>query len=263
MLFPEKIKMKISSSLSWPLRYIYRKTRSLPQDLPVILSFLFHSTVVATSFFKRFFIILQCYKISYFVDCPHMESEIIKVISTTLSFDSALEGVIVEAGSYKGGSAAKISLAAEIANRKLIVFDSFKGLPKHNEIHGKNIYGGDAYFPAGSYRGTLDEVRENIKKFGKIEYCEFVKGWFENTMPIFKKPVVTAYIDVDLASSTKTCLRYLYPVLVKRGIIFSQDGHLPWIVDVLSNDDFWKKEVHYPRPEIKELGEKKLVEIQK
>lgn len=192
-----------------------------------------------------------------------MENEIIKVISAILSFDSSAEGVIVESGSYKGGSAAKISLAAEIANRKLILFDSFEGLPKHNEIHGRNIFGGEAHFPVGSYRGSLDEVKENISKFGKIEYCEFIKGWFEDTMPKFKKPIAVAYLDVDLVSSTKTCLKYLYPILIKGGIIFSQDGHLPWVIEIINNDNFWQKEVHYSRPEINGLGKKKLVEIRK
>ena len=39
------------------------------------------------------------------------------------------DGDIVEFGCYAGGSSAKLSLITKLLNRKLIVFDSFEGLP--------------------------------------------------------------------------------------------------------------------------------------
>jgi len=84
--------------------------------------------------------------------------------------------VIVEAGCYKGGSTAKYSFAADIANRKLFVFGSFQGIPKNTETHDKTIFGGGARFPEGRYCGTLDEVKANAKRFGRIESCTFVEG---------------------------------------------------------------------------------------
>src|SRR5690606_19018518 len=42
-------------------------------------------------------------------------------------------GVLVEAGCFKGGSTAKLSLLAELAGRELVVFDSFEGLPDNDE----------------------------------------------------------------------------------------------------------------------------------
>ena len=70
-----------------------------------------------------------------------------------------------------------------------------------------------------------------------------------------------AYIDVDLALSTKTCLKYLYPLLQPGGVIFTQDGHLPLVIKVLDNDDFWENEVGYKKPIIKGLYREKLVKI--
>jgi len=193
-----------------------------------------------------------------------MENEIIQVISAILSLKPSSEGILVEAGSYKGGSTAKLSLAARITKRKLVVFDSFEGLPKHKEAHGKNIFGGDAYFPPGSYAGSLEEVSNNVKRFGAIEVCQFEKGWFENTLPGFRTPIGVAYIDVDLESSTRTCIKHLYPLLIPDGILFSQDGHLPWVIKILNDGDFWKKEVGFKKPaEIEGLGIKKLVLIKK
>lgn len=245
----------------WPALYLWRKIRSLKEDFPIIVDFLFKKTKTSTSFLKRLLLILQFYKISYLVDCPHMENEMIRVAQAILNLDPKIPGVILEAGSYKGGSGAKISQATAIIGRKLYLFDSFEGLPEHKEIHSKNIYGGDAYFPAGSYKGTIEEVKSVIRKYGRIENCEFIKGWFNDTMPNFKEPIAVAYIDVDLKSSTETCLKYLYPLLADKGILFSQDGHLPWIIELLKDNSFWEKIVKIKKPEIKGLGIKKLIEI--
>ncbi len=49
-------------------------------------------------------------------------------------------------------------------------------------------------------------------------------------MPCFEQPVLGAYIDVDLASSTIACLKYLYPRLVPGGVIVSQDGDFPLVI---------------------------------
>ncbi len=255
--------MNLYSFLPWPIFYFFKKFKALPEDFGHFFEFLF-KTNLKISFFKKLWLIYKCYRISYSVDCPHMEGEMIKVISAILSYiGNDKPGVIVEAGSYKGGSTAKLSLATKLSNRKLVIFDSFEGLPKHQEIHGKNIFGGDAYFPPGSYAGSLEEMKNNIQKFGALDVCEFKKGWFENTMPDFKKPILVAYIDVDLESSTKTCIKYLYPLLVSGGVLFSQDGHLPWVINLLNSEKFWEKEVGYRKPHIAGLGSKKLLIIEK
>ena len=105
-------------------------------------------------------------------------------------------------------------------------------------------------FYEGNYHGTLEEVTENVSKFGNIEICQFIEGWFEDTLPNFSEPIVAIYLDVDLASSTKTCLKYLYPLLVPGGVLYSQDCHIPIVKNVFNDDDFWKQEVGYPKPHI-------------
>ncbi len=255
-----KLKSKLKSHVPWFIHYTYRKLRALPEDLPVILPFLFRNTKTPTRFAERLGLVYQCYRISYSVDCPHMENEIVRVMEAIFDVDPAVPGVIVEAGSYKGGSGAKLSRAAALANRKLYLFDSFEGIPEHRETHGKNIYGGDAYFPPGSYRGSQEEVQKTIETFGNLSQCVFVKGWFDNTMPHFKEPVIAAYIDVDLLSSTRTCVTHLYPLLIAGGTLFSQDGHLPWIINLLNGDSFWET-LHAKKPRMMGLGTKKLVEI--
>lgn len=259
----DAIKDAVKPLLPDPLLFLVRYALN-PKDGSSWLRFLrsrYHGETAS----ERWDLLRRLYAISNSIKCAHTQDEMITVIEAILSIPPETTGCVVEAGCFKGGSTAKFSIAAHMANRKLVVFDSFEGIPDHQEDHGKNIFGEDASkaFPKGSYCGALEEVKTNVSRLGRIEVCEFVKGWFEDTMVHFDRPIVAAYLDVDLASSTRTCLKYLYPLLVPGGIIFSQDGHLPLVLDVLKDEDFWRKEVGCPRPSIEGLGTRKLVKIVK
>lgn len=196
--------------------------------------------------------------------CAHTQEQMLDFATTILRIPADVPGVVVEAGCFKGGSTAKFSLAARAAGRKLVVFDSFEGIPPNDEDHGHNLFGQHTpHFDAGSYAGGLDEVKRNVARWGAPEVVEYVPGWFENSMPGFDQPVAAAYVDVDLASSTRTCLKHLYPLLVPGGALFSHDGHLPLVQQVLTDDAFWREEVGWPRPPIEGLGERKLVVVRK
>jgi O-methyltransferase len=181
------------------------------------ISFIFDSSMAKMSFSQRLSFAIRSSIISLNVACPHSEDQIVSFVQAFLSIPPDKEGCIVEAGSYKGGSTAKFSIGAKIANRQLVVFDSFEGLPENEEPHERSILGHSikAWFTGGSYCGSLDEVKSNIGKYGQLESCTFVKGWFEDTMPPFSNKICAAYLDVDLASSTRTCLKYLYPLIIR------------------------------------------------
>jgi O-methyltransferase len=194
------------------------------------------------------------------VDCPHNPSHILKVADTLLNVPGSVPGVFVEAGCYKGGSTAKLSHVAAHLGRRLVVFDSFEGLPANSEDHEETIDGADitGWFTEGAYAGTLDEVKANVSAFGRVDVCEFIPGWFEETMPDFSEPVAAAFLDVDLAESTRTCLRYLWPLLQPGGFVISQDGDFPLVLEVFTDTDFWDGELASPQPEIHGFGEKIL-----
>jgi O-methyltransferase len=195
--------------------------------------------------------------------CAHTPAEIEVLVAAILDIPSSVNGCIVEAGCFKGGSTAKLSLAAKLAKRKLYVFDSFAGLPQNREDHDRTIFGERINFHAGRYTGRLEEVKGNVGQYGALDVCEFVPGWFEDSMPGFREPIAMAFVDVDLASSTATCLRYLYPLLMPGGSIFSHDGHLPLCIAVIRDDQFWNNIVGAPRPPIPGLGRHKLLRITK
>jgi O-methyltransferase len=235
---------------------------SKKEDLIAVFQFLFQIKH-QISLIEKAAILKRLYKISYFIDCPHTQKEILTFIDAILNIPDLLPGCVVEAGCYKGGSTAKFSLAASLMNRPLVVFDSFEGLPSHSEPHNKNIYGNPVTFSEGEYKGTLEEVEGNVTRFGQINACQFIKGWFADNLPSFKEPVAAVYLDVDLVSSTKVCIQYLYPLLAKGGFMFSQDGHLPLVIDILDDYIFWEKEVGVSKPVIEGLGTSKLIKIHK
>ena len=80
-------------------------------------------------------------------------------------------------------------------------------------------------------------------------------------MPHFQQPISAIYLDVDLASSTRTCLKHLYPLLEPGGVILFLSGHLPLIINVVNDDNFWLNEIGCKKPEILGLGKSKLIKV--
>jgi O-methyltransferase len=186
--------------------------------------------------------------------CGHTHSEIVTVVSEILRTPRSMTGAVLEAGCFKGGSTAKLSLATQLSGRKLLVFDSFDGLPAITTEKEKSG------FSKGDYKGGLEEVQKNVCAYGVIEVCRFFPGWFAETLPNLAEPIAVAFVDVDLADSLKTCLQYIYPKLVPDGAIFSHDGHLPLCVELMKDEVFWQS-LGGPAPKFTGLGTKKLVKI--
>ncbi len=147
-----------------------------------------------------------------------------------------VEGDIVECGTWKGGSAANLSLVCKLAGRKLRIYDSFQGLPEGQP--------GDReakHYRRGDYCGTLDEVKANLARYGAPECCEFVPGWFQETLPHQQAPVLLAFLDVDLEASLATCVRYLWPRLVPEGYLFIDECVSPDYCALFYSETWWNK----------------------
>jgi len=213
-----------------------------PDDFNASIGLLRDRTFVSRG--DRWKLIKQFYAIFFARPAiPHTQAELLTYVRRIFAVSPDTEGVIVEAGCFKGISSAKLSLAARLANRKLVIFDSFEGIPENTEDHDKTIFGGDATFGEGDYAGSLNEVQNNIREFGDIDVCEFNKGWFDDSMPGFERPVIYAVVDVDLVSSTRTCIEHMFPLLQPGCSLISQDAHLPLVVDLMENPAFWRDEI--------------------
>ncbi|WP_375485443.1 TylF/MycF/NovP-related O-methyltransferase [uncultured Mycobacterium sp.] len=161
-----------------------------------------------------------------------------------LNVPPSVKGVIVECGCFKGGSTVNLSLVAAACGRELHVFDSFAGLPDPSPEDSGHLLLVDSEvqtYARGAYAGTLQEVTSNIERFGARDACTFHKGYFEDTLPQFDQPIVFAFVDVDLASSVKTCLEYLWPLLIDGGYLFTDEAPHLEIAGLFYDRQWWSE----------------------
>ena len=243
---------------------LYRRAQSLRfllgRDRAAVALFLRTSYPIALSLRDRASLIARFVATTNHVRTYHTQAEMLRVVDHVLRLAGRPALTVVEAGSGKGGSTAKLSLATKLAGGRLVVFDSFRGIPPNTEVH-RNLYGRRVEFRAGAFRGRLPSVRRTVARFGAAEVCEFRQGWFADTLPAFDGHVDVALLDVDLLGSTRTCLTHLVPRLRPGGVIFTQDAHLRATVDLLGDPCFWRDEVGVEPPEIAGLGVRKLLAI--
>jgi len=178
----------------------------------------------------------------------------ILLVEEILRIPKSLKGDVVECGCYDGASTVNLSLACTLTNRRLFVCDSFEGLPVPEDdekyqihSHSVNYY----YWEEGEFssQGGLDAVKRNIEKFGSIEACTFVKGYYKDTLKdINTDSIVLVFEDADLPSSVEDCIRYLWPKLQKGSKFFC---HEPWSIEVVSlfyDKKWWIDNLNSPPP---------------
>ncbi|MEC7522438.1 MAG: TylF/MycF/NovP-related O-methyltransferase [Myxococcota bacterium] len=248
----------MSGRLAALLRGAPDALRHAPAELPALARFLAGGP-------GRAALAARFYRITALVDCPHRQSEVFEVADAILRLD--VPGHVVEAGAYRGGSAAKLSLACARAGRRLRVFDGFEGIPPNDEVMDEaDVLGsrsaGPARFEAGAYAASERELRATLARFGAPAVCEVIAGRFADTLPRERGPVAVAFVDVDLAASTRDCLRGIWPRLSPGGALFSHDGHLPLVRAVLADPDTWRP-LGGPPARVVGLGRRRLVRLEK
>ena len=152
-----------------------------------------------------------------------------------------LQGDVVECGCWKGGSTVNLSLVCRITGRKLKVYDSFEGLPPpvEGDVIAERTFG-DGFVP-GTFGGSLQEVTDNVRKYGAIEVCEFHQGWYEKSLPDHEGDIVMMFLDVDFYASLHDCLINLWPSVVDGGIVFLDEYlNVPYCA-VFYSEKFWDK----------------------
>jgi len=166
-----------------------------------------------------------------------------------------IKGDIVECGCYNGASTISLSIACALTRRKLFVCDSFEGLPVPNDDEKYDVSVNDLLkyhqWEKGQFasEGGMDGVKKVVARYGKIEVCEFVKGYFRDSLKTIKTDsIVMIFEDADLASSVKDCLLYLWPKLQETCKFYS---HEPWSINVVSlfyNKIFWESKLSSEPP---------------
>ncbi len=187
------------------------------------------------------------------ITCGHSPFQFVLMAEYILGLD--VPGPIVECGCYKGGSTAKLSLLAEHTRRKLYVFDSFQGLPEpKNEreayVRQDREYGQKYRFQAGQYRGTLDEVKNNVARYGCLDVCELIPGFFSESLDGFDANPAFIFIDVDLVSSARDCIKVLWPHLKPGGLFFTHEAMYPGYIMGILDRRWWRENLNQCPPVI-------------
>lgn len=169
--------------------------------------------------------------------------EHIVMATKILTIPKSVEGCIVECGCYKGKSTANLSLVCSLCKRTLEVFDSFEGLPEPSNEDKAHVVLGEHKvhtYSKGDYHANLSETKENVSRYGNINVCNFNVGYFEDTLPKFKKKSVFIFLDVDLVASVKTCLRHLWSLLQDNSYLFTHEAHHMEIASLFFDKDWWR-----------------------
>ncbi|MDQ3705918.1 MAG: TylF/MycF family methyltransferase [Chloroflexota bacterium] len=180
----------------------------------------------------------------------HNEMEL--VLMSDFLLQSPLHGAMIECGSYKGASACKLSHVARVTGRKLFVCDSFQGLPEPgDQDRAHHSYFGDEFtYIQGQYSASLEEVKNNLAAFGVPEACEFVPGFFSDTLPTLATGDLSfVFMDVDYISSARDCLQYLWPRLMPGGMFYTHEADVREFVYGIT-DSAWWHDVHGQCPPV-------------
>lgn len=125
-----------------------------------------------------------------------------------------------------------------MTGRKLLVCDSFEGLPI---VGTANHISDKPNFKSGEYAGRLPDVAANIERFGKIDCVEFIKGWYEESLgQLAGIPIACAFWDVDLRESFLSCIEALWPQIASGAKVFLHDVDRQPVVTVFEDADWWE-----------------------
>ncbi len=176
--------------------------------------------------------------------------EHVYIVKRLLEVRKATPGNVAEFGCFKGFSTSSLSLACAMTGRRLLVFDSFEGLPEPEE----NVYnvasGEKVPYHRGEFKGALEEVKNNVTRFGDVSVCEFIQGYFENSVPT--RPEDEKYVlifeDADLPQSVRDVLRGTWKKLQDGCIFFCHEARDREVVDIFFDKTWWSNTIGEPAP---------------
>ncbi len=135
------------------------------------------------------------------------------IAQQSLSLDSSAE--IWECGVYKGVTACLLASIIKPSGAKLRLFDTFEGMPPTDPTI-------DAH-KAGDFSDTsLEEVSRQVTQIYPV--VDFRKGFIPDTFVGLEYCRISfAHIDVDIYSSVRDSLEFIFPRLIIGGAIIFDD----------------------------------------
>lgn len=138
-----------------------------------------------------------------------------------------IPGDIVETGVWRGGAcilARAVLKAYNIKDRRVILCDSFSGLPPPNTDEFP-ADAGSTFHTYSDLAVTEEQVKDNFRKFNLLDdQVVFVKGWFRDTMPTLgTEKIAVLRLDGDMYESTIDPLNHLFDRIPVGGWIVVDD----------------------------------------
>jgi len=177
--------------------------------------------------------------------------EHLELAAALLRLPPTVEGVVVECGCYRGGSSVNLSLVCGLVRRRLVICDSFEGLPKpaeYDESHPVPHRDGTEDYHEGQFAASLELVHDNLRRYGRPDVCDFVVGFFDRSLADWDRPLVLAFLDVDLIDSLRPCLTAFWPQLDPAGRLYVHEAGDLDLVATFFEADWWQRELGIPAP---------------
>lgn len=143
------------------------------------------------------------------------------VLWTLLRQALKLSGDIWECGVYKGGTAAMMAAVlrdSPLAGKKLLLFDTFQGMPETDSLRDLHR------------KGDFDDTSaEAVRAYvGADDFCILRPGFIPETFQGLESATIAlAHIDLDIYKSILDCLNFVWPRLTVGGFLIFDDYGFP------------------------------------
>lgn len=123
---------------------------------------------------------------------------------------------IIEVGAWRGGTAGILARANKRGKGKLYIADTFTGVVKAGSD--------DTLYKGGEHADTSQEIVIQLLNRLKIDEYNLMLGIFPDDFKDFpSKKIKFCHIDVDTYLSAKGILDFIWPILIKGGVIVFDD----------------------------------------
>lgn len=222
--------------------------------LPAILRFLLAkdcSHEYSVGFTQKVALLWHMWRNARRVETLSTIPEHLEMASALLRVPRSIPGDVIECGCYKGGSSVNLSLVCALVGRRLVICDSFEGLPEpaeYDRFHFVAYTGHTNWYVRGRFAVDVEEVHQNLARYGRVDVCDFVVGYFQNTLGHLDRKWVLGFLDVDLVDSLKPCLCALWPSLQQGCRIYVHEARTLFLVAPFFDSAWWANEIGEEAP---------------
>ncbi len=170
--------------------------------------------------------------------------EHLELAASLLRISPTVKGDVIECGCFKGGSSVNLSIVCSLVGRRLVICDSFEGLPEPTtEDRTQYSLFADHYdvYERGLFCAPLEEVKANLARFGRLDVCEFVVGYFDTSMVDLGRTYALAFFDADLVESLKPCLKEIWPHLQEGCRMYVHEARSMSLVSLFFDRQWWNE----------------------